>query len=202
MLATSRKKVACEPLAEMSTFSADIGAAKIERVEAAPAIDGVTAVARVPDGHVVAAAEESTSLPRPPVTTSLPEPPSNVSASWLPMIVSLPDPPSIVRWVTLAGSAEALIESLPLLPLISRLSTLPPTSASGVPVSSVSTTSWPFAKTLMMSAALVPSKVKLAIVLILECGDAKTLRCCGWWEFRRTLSRRGRPEGYTGIKWW
>ena len=33
------------------------GAAEVERVEAAAAVDGVTAVARIPDEHVVAGAE-------------------------------------------------------------------------------------------------------------------------------------------------
>ena len=46
------------PLAEMSMFSADVRAVEEHRVDAGLALDGVAAVARVPDEGVVAGAEE------------------------------------------------------------------------------------------------------------------------------------------------
>ena len=57
-LATSRVNRTRSPLAEMSIFSFDVGAVEEHRVEAVLALDGVAAVARVPDEGVVAGAHQ------------------------------------------------------------------------------------------------------------------------------------------------
>jgi hypothetical protein len=57
-LATSRANCVRVPLAVMSMFSCDVDAVELKRVGAVLALDGIVAVARVPDEGVVAAATE------------------------------------------------------------------------------------------------------------------------------------------------
>ena len=56
-----------------------IGAVEHQRIGAGAAVDGVAAVAGVPDELVIAVAKMAMSLPSPPVTTSLPAPPVKIS---------------------------------------------------------------------------------------------------------------------------
>ena len=57
MLATSRVNRTRLPLAEMSIFFVDVRAVEQQRIVAGLALDGVAAIARIPDEGVVAGAE-------------------------------------------------------------------------------------------------------------------------------------------------
>ena len=90
MLPTSRVKPDPAAVGRDVDVLGDVGAVEQQRVVAALALDGVAAVARVPDegvvagahqGHVVAAAaDRSRSLPGLPMRTSSPSPPLRVRA--------------------------------------------------------------------------------------------------------------------------
>ena len=107
MLATSRVKRTRPPLAEMSMLLVDVGAVEQQRVGAGLALDGVAAVAGVPDWKVSSPApSRAVSLPRLPSMKSLPSPPSSMSSPSPPVIVSLPAPPS-TRELDQRGQAVA-----------------------------------------------------------------------------------------------
>ena len=65
MLATSRVNSAREPLVEMLMFSLTLAPLKCKGVDAVLPLDDVAAVARVPDEHIVASAEDCGVAPAP-----------------------------------------------------------------------------------------------------------------------------------------
>src|SRR5882724_11146173 len=131
ILATSRKKVARPPLAEMSMFSLALEPLK-SRVSK-PAWPSTTSLPS-PGAQVNTSSPapmKVVSLPWLPSMTSLPSPPSSRSAPWPPTIVSLPAPPSIARWADVADSALASILSSPPLALMTMASVVPTSMVNG-----------------------------------------------------------------------
>ena len=80
-------------------FLVDVGAVEHQRVVAGLALDGVAAVARVPDERVVAGAEQ-----RRIVAGAA----DDGSSPWLPIRRSLPSPPFRVRPIAPAGEARRI----------------------------------------------------------------------------------------------
>ena len=109
MLATSRVNRTRAAVGRDVDLLVDVGAVEQQRVGAGLALDGVAAVARVPDEGVVAGARAGPRRCRGRRLTR--------SSPWLPMIMSSPSPPLIVRSIWPALSAEASMMSSPPRPL-------------------------------------------------------------------------------------